>query len=71
MGLHFVGFAVVWKEASIAVPGAVVLLLGAAGLALAATSARAWVPLVSGVSSGFVLLAGCLWALGLHRWTAR
>jgi hypothetical protein len=63
-GLHFVGFAFVWKEASIAVPGEVVLLLGVAGLALVATSAREWVPLLSGVCSGFVLLAGSLWAVG-------
>jgi hypothetical protein len=66
VGLHFVAFAFVWKEASIAVPGATVLLLGAAGLALAATSAHDWVPLVSGASSGFVLLAGSLLAARLE-----
>jgi hypothetical protein len=63
VGLHFVAFAFVWNEASIAVPGAIVFLLGAAGLALIATSADRWVPLVSGVPSGFVLLAGSLGAV--------
>jgi hypothetical protein len=62
VGLHFVGFAFVWHEASIAVPGTAVFLLGVAGLAVAATSAHEWVPLLSGVCSGFVLLAGSLWA---------
>jgi hypothetical protein len=62
VGLHFIAFAFVWREASIALPGAALLLLGGAGLALAATSAHDWVPLVSGVSSGFVLLAGSLGA---------
>ena len=33
VGLHFIAFAFVWREASIAVPGAIVLLLGVAGLA--------------------------------------
>jgi hypothetical protein len=60
VGLHFIAFAFVWREASIAVPGAIVFLLGVAGLALSATSANEWVPLVSGVCSGFVLLAGSL-----------
>jgi hypothetical protein len=64
VGLHFVVLAFVWKEASIAVPGAVVFLLGIAGLALTATPTREWVPLLSGVCSGFVLLAGSLWAVG-------
>lgn len=62
VGLHFIGFALVWKEPSIAVPGAFVMLLGVAGLTVAATSAKEWVPLLSGVASGFVLLAGCLGA---------
>lgn len=60
VGLHFIAFAFVWREASIAVPGAIVFLLGVAGLALSATSANEWVPLVSGVCSGFVLLVGSL-----------
>ena len=60
VGLHFIAFAFVWREASIAVPGAIVLLLGVAGLALSATSANKWVPLLSGVCSGFVLLVGSL-----------
>jgi hypothetical protein len=63
VGLHFIAFAFVWQTASIAVPGAIVLLLGVAGLALTATSANGWVPLVSSVSSGFVLLAGSLGAV--------
>jgi hypothetical protein len=60
VGAHFVAFALVWRDASIAVPGAIVFLLGVAGLALSATAADEWVPLVSGVSSGYVLLAGSL-----------
>jgi hypothetical protein len=64
VGLHFIAFAFVWRDASIAAPGAIVFLLGVAGLALSATSATEWVPLVSGVSSGFVLLVGCLGAVG-------
>jgi hypothetical protein len=62
VGLHFVGFAFVWKDSSIAVSGTVLFLLGVAGLALTATAAREWVPLVSGVCSGFSLLAGSSWA---------
>jgi len=60
VGLHFIAFAFVWQEASIAVPGAIVSLLGVAGLTLSATAANEWVPLVSGVCSGFVLLIGSL-----------
>ncbi|MBB6345557.1 hypothetical protein ACWGH8_08890 [Nonomuraea muscovyensis] len=58
VGVHFIALAPVWKEWGIAVPGVVLTLLGAAGLVLAATAAVAWVPLVSGVLSGVVLLAG-------------
>ncbi|NUW38258.1 hypothetical protein HTZ77_43695 [Nonomuraea sp. SMC257] len=58
VGVHFVALAPVWKDRSIAVPGAVLTLLGVAGLVMASTSAVAWVPLLSGVLSGVVLLAG-------------
>lgn len=60
VGVHFIALAPVWKDWGIAVPGAVLTLLGGAGLALAFTSAVAWVPLVSGVLSGVALLAGSL-----------
>ncbi|MFI7421320.1 hypothetical protein [Nonomuraea sp. NPDC049684] len=75
VGVHFVALAPVWKDRSIAVPGAALTLLGAGGLVLAATPAVAWVPVVSGVLSGVVLLAGSL-TLGLRgvralRGTAR
>ena len=63
VGLHFVALAFVWRETSIGTLGTIVLLLGAAGLAPSATSAMAWVPLLSGVCSGFVLLAGSLGAV--------
>ncbi|MER6578767.1 hypothetical protein [Nonomuraea sp. NPDC001023] len=69
VGVHFVALAPVWRDWSIAVPGAALTLLGAGGLVLAATPAVAWVPVVSGVLSGVVLLAGSL-TLGL-RGTAR
>jgi hypothetical protein len=64
VGLHFIAFRWVWQTPSIAVPGALLTLLGAAGLVLSATPAVAWVPLISGVASGFVLLAACLVAVG-------
>lgn len=69
VGVHFVALAPIWKDWSIAVPGVALTLLGAGGLVLAATPAVAWVPVVSGVLSGVVLLAGSL-TLGL-RGTAR
>ncbi|WP_197093866.1 hypothetical protein [Nonomuraea sp. SBT364] len=62
VGVHFVALAPIWKDWSIAVPGAALSLLGVAGLVLASTSAVTWVPLVSGVLSGVVLLAGSLFA---------
>ncbi|MCP2346599.1 hypothetical protein [Nonomuraea roseoviolacea] len=58
VGVHFVALAPVWKDWSIAVPGAVLTVLGVAGLVMASTSAVTWVPLLSGVLSGVVLLAG-------------
>lgn len=58
VGVHFVALAPVWKDWGIAVPGAALTLLGVAGLVLASTAAVAWVPLVSGVLSGVILLAG-------------
>jgi hypothetical protein len=58
VGVHFIALAPVWKDWGIAVPGGVLTLLGAAGLVLASTAAVAWVPFVSGVLSGVVLLAG-------------
>ncbi|GGT00911.1 hypothetical protein GCM10010176_051190 [Nonomuraea spiralis] len=60
VGVHFVALAPIWKDWSIAVPGVALTLLGAGGLVLAATPAVAWVPIVSGVLSGVVLLAGSL-----------
>ncbi|MEV0314248.1 hypothetical protein B0I32_108112 [Nonomuraea fuscirosea] len=61
VGVHFIALAPVWKDWGIAVPGVVLTLLGAAGLVLAATgSALAWVPIISGVLSGVVLLGGSL-----------
>lgn len=63
VGVHFVVLMAVWKERTIAVPGAVLTVLGAAGLVTAATSAVEWVPLISGVLSGVVLLAGSLYTV--------
>ncbi|MFF8783697.1 hypothetical protein [Streptomyces sp. NPDC015125] len=63
VGLHFVALAAVWKRRSIAVPGVALTALGVAGLGMAATSAVAWVPFVSGVLSGVALLGGCAYAI--------
>ncbi|NBE92685.1 hypothetical protein FE391_03860 [Nonomuraea sp. KC401] len=70
VGVHFVALAPVWKDWSIAVPGVVLTLLRAAGLALAPTAAVAWVPVVSGVLSGVVLLAAAV-TMGLRALTGR
>ncbi|MER6948707.1 hypothetical protein ABT294_32270 [Nonomuraea sp. NPDC000554] len=60
VGVHFVALAPVWKSRSIALPGAVLTVLGVVGFVMAATSALDWVPFVSGVLSGVTLLAGCV-----------
>lgn len=60
VGAHFVVLAPIWRSWDIAVPGVVLTLLGVAGLVLAATSAALWVPFLSGVLSGVVLLAGAV-----------
>ncbi|MGN9841260.1 hypothetical protein ACTMTI_24340 [Nonomuraea sp. H19] len=70
VGVHFVALAPVWKDWAIAVPGVVLTLLGVAGLVLAATDAIAWVPLISGVLSGVVLLTGAV-AFGWRAMAAR
>ncbi|MEU6786706.1 hypothetical protein ABZ912_46575 [Nonomuraea angiospora] len=70
VGVHFIALAPIWKDRGIAVPGAVLTLLGVAGLLLAPTGAVAWVPLVSGVLSGVALLTGAV-AFGWRSVTAR
>lgn len=60
VGLHFAALAVVWQAASLAVTGALVFLLGVAGVAMSESGAVRWVPFVSGVLSGIVLLGGSL-----------
>ncbi|OPG13012.1 hypothetical protein [Microbispora sp. GKU 823] len=60
VGVHFVALGPIWRDRTIMVPGVVLTVLGVAGLVMTATSAVAWVPLVSGVLSGLTLLAGCL-----------
>ncbi len=61
VGLHFVAFAAlgVWGG-SIRSLGLTIAALGASGIALALTPQVSWVPLASGVSSGFALLIGSL-----------
>ncbi len=61
VGLHFIAFryAGVWRGSS-AGPASALVVLGLAGLGLAATSHARWIPLVSGVLSGLVLLGGSL-----------
>ncbi|MGW7574245.1 hypothetical protein [Streptomyces sp. NPDC054765] len=72
VGLHFVALTAVWKRRSIAVPGVALTALGATGLGMAATSAVAWVPFVSGVLSGLALLGGCTYAIAhTYRSTVR
>jgi hypothetical protein len=63
VGLHFVAFARLWREPSIALLGVIVFALGVAGLAISDTPAVSRAPLVNGVLSGFVLLTGCLAAV--------
>jgi hypothetical protein len=58
VGAHFVALAPLWKAPSMLVPGLLPTVLGIAGLIMAATGAVAWVPFVSGVLSGIVLLGG-------------
>jgi hypothetical protein len=59
VGVHFIALGPVWKEKSIMVLGAIITVLGIIGFVMAATSALAWVPFVSGVLSGITLLVGC------------
>lgn len=63
VGVHFVAFARLWREPSLALLGAILTVLGIAGLAMSSTSAVDWAPFVSGVVSGFVLLTGSLAAV--------
>jgi hypothetical protein len=64
VGLHFVAFRYlgVW-EGGIARTGGLLIALGLAGFGLVAASAPGWTSFVSGVLSGFVLLAGSFWAI--------
>ena len=66
-GLHFVGLGLVREQPIIALAGAFVLVFAIAGLAVAATAACDWVPVVSGVVPGLTLLAGSLFALAQAR----
>ncbi|WP_188194169.1 hypothetical protein [Nonomuraea sp. SYSU D8015] len=70
VGVHFIALAPIWKDWGIAVPGVVLTLLGAGGLVLASTAAVAWVPFLSGVLSGVVLLTGAV-AFGWRAVTTR
>lgn len=58
VGVHFIALAPVWKQRGILPPGVILTVFGLAGFVMAATSAIAWVPFVSGVLSGATLLAG-------------
>ncbi len=63
VGLHFAALASAWKARSILVVGVVLTALGVVGLALLGTSARPWVPFVSGVLAGVTLLGGSLYGV--------
>ena len=69
VGLHFIAFAAagVWDH-GVAVAGSILVVLGVAGLALAAASEAQWIPLVSGVLSGLTLLAGTLTIVVRAAW---
>ncbi|MEU4579719.1 hypothetical protein [Nonomuraea sp. NPDC023979] len=60
VGVHFVALWPVWREVSILIPGVALTVLGLAGLVMVWTRAMEWVPFVSGVLPGVVLLAGSL-----------
>ena len=64
VGAHFVAFDLfgVW-EGTIIRAGAALMLLGIAGLVLAAASETDWIPLISGVLPGVVILGGSLAAM--------
>ncbi|MEN3537395.1 hypothetical protein AAH991_19945 [Microbispora sp. ZYX-F-249] len=70
VGVHFIALAPIWKERGIAALGVLLSVLGAVGLVLASTAAVAWVPFVSGVLSGLVLLTGAV-AFGGRAVTAQ
>lgn len=63
VGIHFAALASAWKTPSILVVGALLTVLGIAGLALLGTAALPWVPFVSGVLSGVTLLGGSLYGV--------
>ncbi|RVX44951.1 hypothetical protein EDD27_7723 [Nonomuraea polychroma] len=58
VGVHFVALWPVWRAVSILIPGIGLTVLGLAGLVMVWTRAVEWVPFVSGVLSGMVLLTG-------------
>lgn len=64
VGLHFIAFrfAGIWEYA-ISRSAVVLVGLGLAGLALAASSEPGWTSFISGVLSGFVLLIGSLYVI--------
>ena len=69
VGLHFIAFRLtgVWRG-GIMVPAALLIIFGVAGLALA-TFAADWIPLVSGVLSGFTLLCGSFAVAVRQAWS--
>lgn len=60
VGLHLLAFLMLWERPAIGVPGVALVLLGATGLGMGAAGSLAWISVVSGVASGFVLLGSCL-----------
>lgn len=61
VGVHFLALAIIWRDLGISVVGSVMAIVGVAGLAMAAAGiAVAWIPAVSGVTSGFTLVVGSL-----------
>lgn len=61
VGAHFGFLAWIWREPGLGIVAAFLTVLGVLGLVLAATAtAVVWIPAISGVTSGLVLLSGGL-----------
>ncbi|WP_327588100.1 hypothetical protein OHA25_14625 [Nonomuraea sp. NBC_00507] len=58
VGVHFIALWPVWRAVSILIPGLGLTVLGLVGLIMVWTPAVEWVPFVSGVLSGLLLLTG-------------
>jgi hypothetical protein len=68
VGVHFIGLAKVWHEASLGWVGSGIAVLGVLGLGLAwADASHTAIALIAGVGPGVVLLAASGWAAAHGR----